>query len=199
MGLVDRVDQRAAGSRKAFAGTGTREDLARTLEAAFSWGSGSYSGEYERIENDFRSYVAGAYKGDGIVFSAIDRRQQVFSQARFMWPRMRNGRPADLFTSADLRLLEQPWPNGTTGALLAQLGALSALGHPVLVGASRKRFLGELLNARPPKERDDAGAALTALLARQRVWAVRTHTVRQHRDAIAVVERLRRESRRGVE
>lgn len=83
--------------------------------------------------------------------------------------------------------------------LLAQLDAVSALGHPVLVGASRKRFLGELLNARPPKERDDAGAALTALLARQRVWAVRTHTVRQHRDAIAVVERLRRESLRGVE
>lgn len=83
--------------------------------------------------------------------------------------------------------------------LLAQLDAVSALGHPVLVGASRKRFLGELLNARPPKERDDAGAALTTLLARQRVWAVRTHTVRQHRDAIAVVERLRRESLRGVE
>lgn len=121
MGLVDRVDQRAAGRRKAFAGTGTREDLARTLEAAFSWGSGAYSQEYERIENDFRSYVAGAYKGDGIVFSAIDRRQQVFSQARFMWQRMRNGRPADLFTSADLRLLEQPWPNGTTGELLAHM------------------------------------------------------------------------------
>ncbi len=83
--------------------------------------------------------------------------------------------------------------------LLAQLDAVSALGHPVLVGASRERSLGELLDAPPPKGRDHAGAALGTLRARQWVWAVRTHTVRQHRDAIAVVERLRRESLRGVE
>lgn len=83
--------------------------------------------------------------------------------------------------------------------LLAHLHALVELGHPLLVGTSRKRFLGELLDARPPKQRDDATAALTTLLARQRVWAVRTHTVRAHRDAIAVVERLREESMDGVE
>ena len=80
-------------------------------------------------------------------------------------------------------------------ALLAHLDALGALGFPVLVGASRKRFLGELLRSgedlRPPKGRDDATTALTALLARRRVWGVRTHTVRAQRDAIAVVERLR--------
>lgn len=73
----------------------------------------------ERIENDFEGYVAGAYKSDGILFSCIDRRQQVFSQARFQWREFRNGRPGDLFGSPELSLLENPWPNGTTGELLA--------------------------------------------------------------------------------
>lgn len=82
-------------------------------------------------------------------------------------------------------------------ALLAHLDALMALGFPLLVAVSRKRFLGSLLadadGPRPPRERDDATAALTALAAQRGVWGVRTHSVRQHRDAIEVVERLRRE------
>ena len=82
-------------------------------------------------------------------------------------------------------------------ALLAGLDTLRGLGFPLLIGASRKRFLGALLadgdGPRVPRERDDATLALTTLLAQQRVWAVRTHAVRAHRDAIAVVERLRAE------
>ena len=81
----------------------------------------SYSREYETIENDFASYVMSALKGSGPVFAAIDRRQQVFSQARFLWRRFRNGRPGDLFPTAELSLLEKPWPNGTTGELLARM------------------------------------------------------------------------------
>jgi dihydropteroate synthase len=79
-------------------------------------------------------------------------------------------------------------------ALLRGLDSLSALGRPLLVGASRKRFLGELLTVpdgpRPVRERDDAGTAITALLAAAGVWGVRTHTVRPHRDAIAVAARM---------
>jgi dihydropteroate synthase len=79
-------------------------------------------------------------------------------------------------------------------ALLQHLDELAALGRPLLVGASRKRFLGELLagpdGPRPPKERDDAGVAITTLLAAGGIWGVRTHTVRPHRDAIAVATRL---------
>jgi len=82
--------------------------------------------------------------------------------------------------------------------LLARLGELAALGCPLLVGVSRKRFLGELLASRPPKGRDDASVALTTVLAAQGVWAVRTHTVRAHVDAIAVVQRLRGEGHRGA-
>jgi dihydropteroate synthase len=84
-------------------------------------------------------------------------------------------------------------------SLLAHLDALQGLGHPLLVGASRKRFLGELLSGRPPQERDDATLALTTLLAQQGVWAVRTHAARAHRDAIAVVRRMGSEAVRGVQ
>ena len=79
-------------------------------------------------------------------------------------------------------------------ALLRRLDALTALGFPLLIGVSRKRFLGDLLVAdgqpRPPQERDDASAAITAILATQNIWAVRTHSVRQHLDAVAVAHRL---------
>jgi dihydropteroate synthase len=90
-------------------------------------------------------------------------------------------------------------------ALLRRLDALAALGQPLLVGASRKRFLGALLaegdEQRPVREREDAGVALTALVAAAGAWGVRTHTARPHRDAIAVAARLaaqpQREGRAG--
>lgn len=78
--------------------------------------------------------------------------------------------------------------------LLRNLDVIAALGRPLLVGASRKRFFGELLadadGPRPVREREDAGVALTALLAASGIWGVRTHTARAHRDAIAVAGRL---------
>lgn len=81
--------------------------------------------------------------------------------------------------------------------LLAAQRDFLDLGHRVLTGVSRKRFLGELLASddqmRPADERDDATLALTALCADQGVWAVRTHAVRPTRDAVEVVARLHRE------
>jgi dihydropteroate synthase len=79
--------------------------------------------------------------------------------------------------------------------LLRRIDELSALGVPLLVGASRKRFLGTLLAApdgtpRPARERDDASAALSALLAERGVWGVRVHAVRASLDAIAAATRL---------
>ncbi len=79
--------------------------------------------------------------------------------------------------------------------VLQGLDAFSALGEPLLIGVSRKRFLGELLSGRPAMERDAATAAVTAWCARERVWAVRTHEVRGNVDAIAVTERLVRNDR----
>ncbi|HKX14135.1 MAG TPA: dihydropteroate synthase [Propionibacteriaceae bacterium] len=79
--------------------------------------------------------------------------------------------------------------------LLQRLEEFDVLARPMLVGVSRKTFLGRLLadpqgNPRPPKQRDDATTALTTVLALRGVWGVRVHTVRASRDAIAVAQRL---------
>ncbi|WP_425832331.1 dihydropteroate synthase [Streptomyces fractus] len=76
-------------------------------------------------------------------------------------------------------------------SLLAHLDRLHALGHPVLVAASRKRFLGHVLageqGAPPPaRERDAATAAVSALAAQAGAWAVRVHEVRATADAVRV-------------
>ena len=74
--------------------------------------------------------------------------------------------------------------------LLAHFDALLGLGRPVLVGASRKSFLGTLLADPDPRavvDRDDATAAITALVAAAGAWAVRVHDVRASADAVRVV------------
>jgi dihydropteroate synthase len=76
-------------------------------------------------------------------------------------------------------------------ALLRGLDSLLSLGFPVLVGASRKRFLGRLLSEkdgtpRPPDGREDATAAISALAAAAGAWGVRVHEVGASLDAVAV-------------
>ena len=78
---------------------------------------------------------------------------------------------------------EQNWE------LLRGLEWLRAMGHPVLVAASRKRFLGTLLadddgTPAPPAARDAATAAISALAAAQGAWGVRVHDVRASADAV---------------
>lgn len=83
--------------------------------------------------------------------------------------------------------------------LLRHLNDLATLGFPILVGASRKSFLGTLLadaegHPRPVDERDAASVALTTLLALPDwgpgVWGVRVHDVRSAVDALRVVSAL---------
>ncbi|PWJ53304.1 dihydropteroate synthase [Quadrisphaera granulorum] len=74
-------------------------------------------------------------------------------------------------------------------ALLAALPELVAAWGRVLVGASRKRFLGALLDGRPADERDDATTAVTALAAAAGAWGVRVHAVRGSADAVRVAAR----------
>ncbi len=75
--------------------------------------------------------------------------------------------------------------------ILKNIERFQLLGYPLLVGASRKRFLGELINAKDTDSREAATIALTTELARLKVWGVRTHGVKAHQDAISVIERLR--------
>jgi dihydropteroate synthase len=78
--------------------------------------------------------------------------------------------------------------------LLRNMGPLEALGHRILVGASRKRFLGTLLTvagkAAAPQERDHATAAITAISAARGAWAVRVHDVEPSLDAVKVAARM---------
>ena len=78
-------------------------------------------------------------------------------------------------------------------ALLHALPELVATGVPVLVGASRKRFLGSLLAGpdgavRPPDGRETATAVISALAAVHGAWGVRVHDVRASVDALRVVD-----------
>ena len=75
--------------------------------------------------------------------------------------------------------------------ILRNIGRLQLLGFPILIGASRKRFLGDLIGAGATDDREAATLAITTAMAEIGVWGVRTHGVKAHRDAIAVVEELR--------
>jgi dihydropteroate synthase len=81
-------------------------------------------------------------------------------------------------------------------ALLAHLDRLAALGRPVLIGASRKSFLGSLLAApdgtpRDFDDRDDATAAVSVLAACAGAWGVRVHEAAASGDAVRVVAAVR--------
>jgi dihydropteroate synthase len=80
-------------------------------------------------------------------------------------------------------------------ALLCHLDQLAELGRPILVGASRKAFLGRLLatgdQPRPAVLRDHASSAVTALVATAGAWAVRVHDVTADVDAVRVAARWR--------
>ena len=72
---------------------------------------------------------------------------------------------------------EQNWE------ILRNIDKFKELGFPILVGGSRKRFLG----GNDPLERESASIALTTWLATKHIWGVRTHTVKPHVEAIKVV------------
>ena len=87
--------------------------------------------------------------------------------------------------------MEQNWK------LVARLDELEKLGYPILVGASRKRFIAGALDSEldgdaniSNNRRDVATAVLTALLMQRKMWGVRVHNVVATKDAIAIVAAL---------
>jgi dihydropteroate synthase len=80
--------------------------------------------------------------------------------------------------------------------LVARLDELEQLGLPILVGASRKRFLAAILDEANPgsvsnPRRDVATAVLTALLLQRSLWGIRVHNVEITADTIKVVSALK--------
>jgi dihydropteroate synthase len=86
------------------------------------------------------------------------------------------------------KTVDQNWP------ILKHLDVLEGLGLPILMGASRKKFLGELLAkdglARDSDDRESATTAISTLMAARGLWAVRVHDVKSSSDAITVVDRI---------
>jgi dihydropteroate synthase len=85
--------------------------------------------------------------------------------------------------------LKQNWE------LVARLDELETLGYPILIGASRKRFIAGAIEPEDPAEasndrRDLATAVLTALLIQRKLWGVRVHNVVATEDAISIVSSL---------
>jgi dihydropteroate synthase len=77
---------------------------------------------------------------------------------------------------------EQNWE------LLGRLDVLAGLGLPLLIGASRKRFLGAMLpDDAPVEERDLPSAVVSVLSAQAGAWGVRVHDVRSTRRALDVL------------
>jgi len=75
--------------------------------------------------------------------------------------------------------------------LMVALERFNATGYPVLIGASRKRFVGAALADAGIDEpsmdsKDNATAAISALCAEHGAWAVRVHDVAKSRDAVAI-------------
>lgn len=95
--------------------------------------------------------------------------------------------PAQLIVDPGLGFAKKPSHNW---ALLGHLDEFAGLGAGVLVGASRKRFIGKLLPGDAPVEARDAPSAIvTALAARSGAWGVRVHDVAASRLALDVWER----------
>ncbi|MFI1508913.1 dihydropteroate synthase [Streptomyces sp. NPDC020597] len=100
--------------------------------------------------------------------------------------------PGSLIVDPGLGFAKEPAHNWE---LLGRLGEVRALGRPVLLGASRKAFLGRLLadgttgEPRPARQRDAATAAVSVLAAAQGVWCLRVHDVASTLDAVRVTAR----------
>ncbi|MGW0735017.1 dihydropteroate synthase [Streptomyces sp. NPDC002851] len=100
--------------------------------------------------------------------------------------------PDCLILDPGLGFAKQPEHNWQ---LLGRLREVAALGYPMLVGAARKSFLGQLLadpvtgSPRPAELRDAATSAVSVLAATQGAWCVRVHDVASTMDAVRVTAR----------
>lgn len=101
------------------------DDYLKLLNS-FSFGGHTYglnqtlTGNADEIGGEFVGLSQMAYKRNAIVFACMAARMDLFSQARFRYQRFRDGQPDEMFGDRSLSILEEPWPTGTTGDLLAR-------------------------------------------------------------------------------
>lgn len=175
---------------------------ARTAEAAIAAGvgfindvsSGGADPDMLRVVADSEvSFIAGHWRG---LLDAAD------SHARYEDPAaevaLELGQTLEGIIAAGIapeRVIADPGLGfSKTGAhnwdILRRLDLIQTLGFPVLIGASRKRFLGEIDPDRGVTDRDLPTAVLGALLADRGIWGLRVHEVTPSRIALDVWEQL---------
>jgi hypothetical protein len=125
---------------------------AADMDSYFSFGGVGYSPvggqvaprNQERMEGDFAGLVRDALKGNAVIWACERLRVAVFSEARFLFQHMNDGRPGDLHDSVATRLelLEHPWDNAVTGDLLARVRLMADFaGNAYIVRRTGLRIL----------------------------------------------------------
>ncbi|MGW0599953.1 phage portal protein [Streptomyces sp. NPDC002776] len=125
--------------------TAARDDESWMVDGNVYYGTGRpVDGKERPLPLEFEAKVRHAYKSNGPVFALMMVRQLLFSEARFQFRQIRNGRPGELFGTGDLALLERPWPGGTTGNLLSRMiqnGDLEGNGYVTNYNPGRLKIL----------------------------------------------------------
>jgi phage portal protein BeeE len=138
VGLIDQLRRRLGGERDnpplAF---NDWVQQALSVYGTFIYGGSTYplfgmqtlpGQKQEAPDPTFAGFVQ-LFRNNPIVFACMAVRMMVFSEARFQFRRMVNGRPGELFGTSELEVFEHPWPGGTTGDLLGR-----AIQHADLAG-----------------------------------------------------------------
>lgn len=110
---------------------------------------GSVVGDREKLTHDFDGYVQKSFKENGVVFTTVLVRQFILGEARFQYQRLQQGRPGDLWGDQTLSLLENPWPNGTTGELIARMEQDASFGGNFFATKVEDEFGQRLRRLRP--------------------------------------------------
>lgn len=106
----------------------------QAVELLESWPSAIAAGPLENLQD----YTENAYRSNGIVFALIAARAKLLSEVEFKWQDRRTG---NLFGTEALRLLEEPWPGGTTGDLVTRIEVYDSLAGNAYVHRTNDGFL----------------------------------------------------------
>ena len=139
MGVVDRLRMAWGGMRQ----------VVRAPIAPPPGGIGDYvygfsygTPNAEKITPGFEQFANLAYGGNAVVFGVINKRMQLLSEATFKWRKLADKK---LFGNGDLSILENPWPNGSTGELWSKMEQ-----HASLAGNAFVRHCGSQLEMLRP-------------------------------------------------
>jgi phage portal protein BeeE len=147
--------------------TEERYSLEQWIEDSFGFNGTTYpiygvspglGSSSETIETNFSGYVHSLYKANGIVFACMQTRAMIFSEVRFAFQELEDGRPGALTVPPRLSIFEKPWPSGSTGDLLSraiQDADLSGNHYVVREGTRLRRLRPdwvEIILSAPPDE-----------------------------------------------